>query len=149
MAGVSSEHGSGSLNVELNLVPFIDLLSSLVLFLLVTAVWTQVSVISASVSPKGKSTVVQNDSNRIVVRVAPGGYQITWPGALAGKGLATSLGRQPPQLLALMKKAMTISKNGLPITALSGDDTVPYESVIQALDAIKSAGIESVGLSTE
>jgi biopolymer transport protein ExbD len=149
MAGISTEQGSGSLNTELNLVPFIDLLSSLVLFLLVTTVWMQVSAISASVNAKGKSASVQSPSDRVQVRVNGGGYQITWPGGLSGRGLPNALGHDPDKLSAVMRKASTLVKSGFPVTALSGDDDVAYESVIQALDAIKSAGITSVGLSTD
>ena len=41
-------------NVELNLVPFIDLMSVLITFLLITAVWTQVSMIQIGSSVYGK-----------------------------------------------------------------------------------------------
>src|SRR6185436_16819046 len=37
-------------NSELNLVPFIDLLSTLICFLLITAVWQQISVVSTNTS---------------------------------------------------------------------------------------------------
>ncbi len=43
----------GSVNVELNIVPFIDLLSCLTAFLLVTAVWVNIAQIN--IQPKGKS----------------------------------------------------------------------------------------------
>ena len=43
----------GSLNVELNIVPFIDLMSCLTAFLLVTAVWVNIAQIN--IQPKGKS----------------------------------------------------------------------------------------------
>ena len=51
-ASVGTE-GKGSVNVELNIVPFIDLLSCLTAFLLVTAVWVNIAQIS--IQPKGKS----------------------------------------------------------------------------------------------
>ena len=41
----SGGHGKKEVAVELNLVPFIDLMSVLITFLLITAVWTQVSMI--------------------------------------------------------------------------------------------------------
>ena len=41
-------------NAELNLVPYIDLLTCMVAFLLITAVWTQLA--SLSVSQKGPGT---------------------------------------------------------------------------------------------
>ncbi len=51
------EFGSGrSKNVELNLVPFIDLMSVCIIFLLITAVWTQVSMLQIGSSVYGKRT---------------------------------------------------------------------------------------------
>lgn len=47
MASVQETGGSGrkSLNADLNLVPFIDLLSVCICFLLMTAVWTQIGAL--------------------------------------------------------------------------------------------------------
>jgi len=53
------ESGSGSgkrVNVDLNLVPFIDLMSVCIIFLLITAVWTQVSMIQLGSSIYSKKT---------------------------------------------------------------------------------------------
>lgn len=48
--------GVRTTNVDVNLVPFIDLMSVLVIFLLITAVWTQVSMIQIGSSIYGKKT---------------------------------------------------------------------------------------------
>lgn len=48
----------GSVNVELNVVPFIDLMSCLTAFLLVTAVWVNIAQIN--IQPKGKTRDQQN-----------------------------------------------------------------------------------------
>lgn len=53
MAASIGTEGKGSVNVELNIVPFIDLLSCLTAFLLVTAVWVNIAQIN--IQPKGKS----------------------------------------------------------------------------------------------
>ena len=51
MAHISSGGGRGrDVNTELNLVPVIDLMSVLITFLLITAVWTQVSMIQLGAS---------------------------------------------------------------------------------------------------
>ena len=47
-----------SVNVELNIVPFIDLMSCLTAFLLVTAVWVNIAQIN--IQPKGKTRDTQN-----------------------------------------------------------------------------------------
>jgi biopolymer transport protein TolR len=50
MGGGSFGGKKKSVNVELNLVPFIDLLSTLICFLLITAVWQQISVVQTNTS---------------------------------------------------------------------------------------------------
>src|SRR4051812_26987656 len=87
MAGVVSGKSGNKLNVELNLVPFIDLLSSLVLFLLITAVWLQISAIPAAVESSGKSATPSSPPERLAIRVTPGGYHLTWPKSHAGPDL--------------------------------------------------------------
>ncbi|HRC55738.1 MAG: biopolymer transporter ExbD [Myxococcales bacterium] len=53
-AAVGTEGGGGrNVNVDLNIVPFIDLLSCLTAFLLVSAVWVNIAQIN--IQPKGKS----------------------------------------------------------------------------------------------
>jgi len=44
----SGKKGKKALDAELNLVPFIDLLSCLISFLLITAVWTQISSVKVA-----------------------------------------------------------------------------------------------------
>ena len=56
MAGITEESGEREVNVEPNLVPFIDLMSVCIIFLLVTAVWTQVSMIELGANVYGKNT---------------------------------------------------------------------------------------------
>lgn len=55
MAQVSDGKGNGrAASFDLNLVPFIDLMSVMITFLLITAVWTQVSMIKLGSSIYGK-----------------------------------------------------------------------------------------------
>ena len=55
MASIEEKGASGrTTNVDVNIVPFIDLMSVLIIFLLVSAVWTQVSMIQLGSSLYGK-----------------------------------------------------------------------------------------------
>jgi biopolymer transport protein ExbD len=54
-----------SVNVELNIVPFIDLMSCLTAFLLVTAVWVNIAQIN--IQPKGKARDAQQLDNPDIV----------------------------------------------------------------------------------
>src|SRR5579872_6088328 len=65
MAGSIGTDDKKSVNIELNIVPFIDLMSCLTSFLLVTAVWV-------NIQPKGKSRdqqQVQQDDERVILSV--------------------------------------------------------------------------------
>jgi biopolymer transport protein ExbD len=53
MGAAVGTDAKGSVNVELNIVPFIDLMSCLTAFLLVTAVWVNIAQIN--IQPKGKT----------------------------------------------------------------------------------------------
>src|SRR5688572_23013105 len=52
-ASLGTGGGKKSVNIELNIVPFIDLMSCLTAFLLVTAAW--VNIASLNIRPKGIS----------------------------------------------------------------------------------------------
>src|SRR3990167_2896355 len=54
MSQVEERKSGREANTELNLVPFIDLMSVLITFLLITAVWSQVSMIQLGSSIYGK-----------------------------------------------------------------------------------------------
>lgn len=59
MAQIGGDGDKRSVTIELNLVPFIDLMSVCIIFLLITAVWTQVSMIQIGSSVYGKRNEVQ------------------------------------------------------------------------------------------
>jgi biopolymer transport protein ExbD len=56
MAQIEESGGGRTTNVDLNIVPFIDLMCVCIIFLLVTAVWTQVSMIQIGSSIYSKRT---------------------------------------------------------------------------------------------
>jgi biopolymer transport protein TolR len=66
------------LNAELNLVPYIDLLTCMVAFLLITAVWTQLARLSASQKGQGQAGEEQPPEQQvnIVVVVNQEGFNL-------------------------------------------------------------------------
>ena len=59
--GTGEEGGRKSVNVELNIVPFIDVMSCLTASLLITAVWVNIAQIN--IQPKAR-TATSRRSNR-------------------------------------------------------------------------------------
>jgi biopolymer transport protein ExbD len=152
VAGVSSDNRENGLNVELNLVPFIDLLSSLTLFLLVTAVWTQVGTIPASVESNGKARFTSAQDNHLTVHLSQSGFQLSWPSNIPKsgsypKGVPSTHGQfDYPRLekaLLMMPKMKT-----MPLAAVTSDDNVEYGNVVETIDSIKKTGFTTVALGT-
>jgi biopolymer transport protein TolR len=61
MAQIQDKGSGRNSNVDLNIVPFIDLMCVCIIFLLVTAVWTQVSMIQIGSSVYSKRTEATPD----------------------------------------------------------------------------------------
>lgn len=59
MAQISDGNDERSASVDLNIVPFIDLMSVCIIFLLITAVWSQVSMIQIGSSIYGKKSELE------------------------------------------------------------------------------------------
>jgi biopolymer transport protein ExbD len=156
MAASVGTEGKGSVNVELNIVPFIDLMSCLTAFLLVTAVWVNISQLD--VKPGGKardvppcvegcddpelSVLVDGDGVWIGVsrvnefeqipKLAGGNYD--WP--------------KVAERLKVQKKSVFFDgKTHIQVAANSTKSTpIPYNQLIAAMDVAVQAGFIDVGL---
>src|SRR5580704_7085614 len=89
------EDGQRATDFELNLVPFIDLMSTCISFLLITAVWTQVSMIQIGSSIYGK----KNDTGQVET---PQREQVNLKVDVTYKGYIVTIGQQ----------ALSIPRNG-------------------------------------
>lgn len=153
MAHIDDGGGEGrSKTVELNLVPIIDLMSVCIIFLLITAVWTQVSMIQIGSSIYGKKTSdtkveppkkaevpfrldVLEDGYRVII----GSQQMRFP----------KVGGQYDQekLTAELKKIKELypDKSDCVITVL---DELPYNTLIGGMDALLTAGFPEISVAT-
>ncbi len=143
------ESGSGrgrQTNVELNLVPFIDLMSVMITFLLISAVWTQVSMIqlgASFASPKNESQpeITPPPNEDVVLRVD-----------IVAAGYVLKIGNQTkpiPKLspdtydvATLLNELQQIKKKypEKPGVKLAISDEIVYDHVVKAMDAGLKAG---------
>jgi biopolymer transport protein ExbD len=81
MAGISvgAEHGGRrAVNHELPLVAFIDFMVCLIAFLMVTAVWTQMSRINATGLAPGLLGPPSEPAKELHVRASSSGFDLSW-----------------------------------------------------------------------
>jgi biopolymer transport protein TolR len=157
-AAVGTEEGGGrNVNVELNIVPFIDLLSCLTAFLLVSAVWVNIAQIS--ISPKGKSrdqTAVASEEDKPILSILIQADKI-WVGLSRVNEFQeiakTAEGKQDWAKLETTLKdhkasAYFTDRGDLELAAESTTGSeVTYQDVIQAMDIAVKVGFNDVGLS--
>ena len=129
-----------SVNVELNIVPFIDLMSCLTAFLLVTAVWVNIAQIN--IQPKGKSrdqAQVQQDDERVILSVLLQSDRI-WVG-LSRVNEFQEVPRDPAKLAEALKahKASAFFADRTDIE-IAGDPGAAYIDVVNAVKAAEGTG---------
>lgn len=152
MAQTEDNSSGRSANVEVNLIPFIDLMSVLITFLLITAVWTQVSMIQLGSSIYGKKTSDQItppppiadiplrlDVKDFGFRLVVGQDKYTFE-KKSGEWSTAEL----TERLAVVRQ-MYPDKSDATITV---DNEVPYEKLILGMDALLAENFVSISIAT-
>jgi biopolymer transport protein ExbD len=146
----------GSVNVELNIIPFIDLMSCLTAFLLVTAVWVNIAQIN--IQPKGKTrdtSNVQKDDETVVLSVLVTADRI-WVGLsrvnefqeIPKMATEQDWAKFETTLKEHKASAFFADRADLEIAAESTTTSpVSYQDVIHAMDVAVKVGFIDVGLS--
>ena len=145
-----------SVNVELNIVPFIDLMSCLTVFLLAAAVWVNIAQIN--IEPKGKSrdqAQVQQDDERVILSVLVQSDRI-WVGLsrvnefqeIPKKGEDQDWDKFETTLKEHKSSTFFDQRSDLEIAAEStAAAPVKYQDIIHAMDVAVKVGFIDVGLS--
>lgn len=149
------EGGSGrETTIELNLVPFIDLMSVCIIFLLITAVWTQVSMIQIGSSihaPKPPEESDQppppkDEAANIRLMVNQGGYTVSVSGRTVqipkkdGDFDDAGLVQYMKQIKEKFPKQETAT-----IALL---DEMTYENLIRGMDSLMLGGFPEIAIAT-
>ena len=132
----SGKGGKKALDTELNLVPFIDLLITNICFLLITAVWTQLS--RMDVSQKAAGAPQQQDEEppvpplNVTVLVESDGYTlVAGPDRLSIGKIGENYDNEKLATQLRDVKTRLPDKNDIKVAA---EDGIRYDLIIQAMD---------------
>jgi biopolymer transport protein TolR len=146
-----------SLSADLNLVPYIDLLTCMIAFLLITAVWTQLAGIKVDQQAAGKDgTDPDVPTTRITVFVHQAGFAVAvndeqrvLPTITTGSatGSATGPGAQLDfaRLGDEMEKLKLSHPDKTDVKVASADD-VQFETIVRTMDTVRGAGFPELAL---
>lgn len=154
MAHIDSGDSSGrKKNIELNLVPFIDLMSVLITFLLITAVWTQVSMIQIGSSLYGKKSETQpapepppNADVVLKVDVKEGGYVLTVGRQIISLPMVNDQFDETGLVAQLQRVKQLYPEKVDAIVTVA--DVISYEQLIKAMDNCLTAGFSAISVAT-
>ena len=140
------KRGKKELNAELNLVPYIDLLTCMVAFLLITAVWTQLARLQAQQKGQGQAgeETPPELQVKVVVMVNQEGFNLVVgqdQTPIPKKGSEYDF----EKLAAEMKKA----KDGHPDkndAQVASEDTIKFDVLVRAMDTAIQARFPDISL---
>lgn len=137
------------LDMAINLVPFIDLMAVTIVFLIMTAVWTQLGRLRASTSGPSEGDAPPTPDVPVAILVT-------------GTAVTLSVGGAPPDRMSIVRDAkgrlevaalttkLTELKRELPDRAsitLTSEDEVPYDDLVRLLDTCIGSGFPAVDVS--
>ncbi len=152
MANIEEGGGGREINSEPNIIPFIDLMSVCIIFLLLTAVWTQVSMIQIGSSVYGRKSTDQQEppppppKMPMVIQVYGQGYVINLAGRRTNIPKAEDEFDQRALILALqdIKDRYPDKKDAM----ISVDERLNYESLIVGMDSLLLSGFPEITIQT-
>jgi|LNFM01.1.fsa_nt_gb biopolymer transport protein ExbD len=141
MAGVSTESGSSgrkSVDQNINMVPFIDLLVSLIAFLLMTAVWVTTGAVTAKLPENAPSEAITTPPapvDQLRVELTRGAIRV----AITAADVVT-IERGPGELDrlrdALRQKRRVVSNNEVWVQP---ESAVNFNDIARVMDAVYEA----------
>jgi biopolymer transport protein ExbD len=135
----------GDVNIELNIVPFIDLMSCLTAFLLVTAVWVNISSVENDPAGRGKGDIAGEEHPKLSVLIDHDGITVqAYPSGEARQIASHDWAR----LEDALREFKTVGE--LPQIEVAAASTsahpIAYQEMIAAMDTAVKAGYPHVGI---
>jgi biopolymer transport protein ExbD len=142
--------GSGdkkSVDIEINVVPFIDLMSCLTAFLLVTAVWTMFAQINIKPKGLGREATKLKEENQVIASILVTTNEV-WVGLTTGDLRRINKNGDQQDWQGLREVLDDYKKGALadrPDIEVAAEDDVLYQDVISAMDTAIGAQFRDIG----
>src|SRR5215467_10721657 len=140
------QHGRKAVNADLNLVPYIDLLTCMVAFLLITAVWTQLARLEAHQKGQGQAgeDTPPEKVFKLVVLVNDSGFNLVADQdqqPIPKKGDSYDFEKLGDEL----KKIKDTHADKTDIQVAS-DDSIHFETLVRTMDTALTARFPDISL---
>lgn len=139
-APLEPARGGKRRDAHLNLVPYVDVMMTILAFLILTAAWTQTAALEVQTPASSTSPRERADDERpppVVIRVGTGGIDV-------GRGAAVDrvpLAELPDRLAGLLR-----TRPDAKDVVVHVDDGVGYAAVAHVVDVATGAGLVAIEL---
>jgi biopolymer transport protein ExbD len=123
---------------EINLIPLIDVLLVIIIFLMLTTTYSKFAELQINL-PSAEAEKQLERSNEINVVISAGGQYLVQRKAIAF--------RDVPSLAEELRQAGANMKD--PVVVVNADNNANYQSVIRVMDAARQAGYGQVAFAVE
>jgi biopolymer transport protein ExbD len=123
---------------EINLIPFIDVLLVILIFLMLTTTYSKFTELQVTLPTADAEKASDRPAEIIVAVASDGRYSVNG---------APVDGRSVEQLTAALSAAAATMKE--PVVIVSADATAAHQSVINVLDAARRAGLARLTFATQ
>jgi biopolymer transport protein ExbD len=133
-----------SVNAELVLVPYIDLLTCMVAFLLITAVWTQLARLEVQQKGQGESSGTEAPQTTLAVLVHSDGFAV-----IAGEAqqpISQTHGDYDYAALTSDLKRLKATYRDKTDLQILSEDSIKFDILVKTMDAAMSSGFPNVSL---
>lgn len=124
---------------EINLIPLIDVVLVIIIFLMLTTTFTKTSGLEINL-PMAESEGVEAVNNEIVVAVTAAGDVIVNSQPVADKGIDA--------LAAALGKAIPSGQQN-PVVVINADAKAAHQSVVDVMQAAQRAGLGHITFATQ
>jgi biopolymer transport protein ExbD len=134
-----------AVDADLNLVPYIDLLTCMVAFLLITAVWSQLARLSVAQKGQGQSDQpALTDPMRVAVLVSAESFNVVVKDDQ--KPIPKRAGRYDYARLADELKVVKAAHPDTNDLQVLSEDGIVFDTLIQTMDVAMAAGFPDLSL---
>jgi len=137
--------GRRDVNSDLNLVPYIDLLTCMIAFLLITAVWTQLARLEVAQKGQGEADGQdQEPQMKIAVLVHAEGFAVVVD--QEQRPVPLQRGAYDYQALTKELKALKTAHPDKSDMQVLSEDHIQFDTLVQTMDAAMASGFPAISL---
>jgi biopolymer transport protein TolR len=145
----ASSGGKKTVDFQLNLIPMIDLLSVLISFLLMTAVWTQVARIDVKQQPNLPSDEPtpppEEEKINLTILIKASGYSVSKKGTVVKEIEKKGEEYDSKALNEVLKTVAAEHPENHDVTVTS-EDKVPYQELITVMDMCLTHKLDGISV---